>query len=75
MFVIRRELVAPATERAVERELVTDDSEALKMFGRFLEPFLESSIQKESNPVTVPQFHQALNSDYNSEIAKNRRRD
>ena len=75
VFVGRLELVTPETEKAVERALVTHDSETLKMFGRFLEPILESMIQKESNPARVERFHQALNSYYSSEIPRNVRRD
>jgi hypothetical protein len=75
VFVGRLELVTPETEKAVERALVTHDSETLKIYGRFLEPILESMIQKESNPGRVERFHQALNSYYSSEIAQNRRRD
>jgi hypothetical protein len=75
VFVGRLEIVTPATEKAVQRALVTHDSATLKMFGRFLEPILESMIQKEANPARVQQFHQALNSYYGSEIAQNARRD
>src|SRR5882762_1690802 len=75
VFVGRLELVTPETEKAVERALVTHDSETLKMFGRFLEPILESMNQKESNPARVERFHQALNSYYSSEIPRNVRRD
>jgi hypothetical protein len=75
VFVGRLEIVTPATERAVERALATHDSETLKIYGRFLEPILESIIKKESNPASVERFHQALNSYYSSEIAQNRRRD
>jgi hypothetical protein len=73
VFVGRLEIVTPATERAVERAVVTQDSETLKIYGRFLEPILEIMIQKESNPARVQQFYQALNSCRSSEIAQNRR--
>ena len=75
VFVGRLEIVTPATEKAVQRALVTHDSATLKMFGRFLEPILETMIQKESNSARVQQFHQALNSYYSSEIAQNVRKD
>ena len=75
VFVGRLEIIAPATEKAVQRALVTHDSATLKMFGRFLEPILETMIQKESNSARVQQFHQALNSYYSSEIAQNVRKD
>ena len=75
VFVGRLEVVTSATERAVERAVVTQDSETLKIYGRFLKPILEIMIQKESNPARVQQFYQALNSCRSSEIAQNRRRD
>jgi hypothetical protein len=75
VFVGRLEIVSPATEKAVERALDTHDGATLKMFGRFLEPILESMIQKESNPAKIQQFSQALSSYRSSEIAFNRRRD
>jgi hypothetical protein len=75
VFVGRLEIVTPATEKAVQRALVTHDSATLKIFGRFLEPILETMIQKESNSAKVQQFYQALNSYYSSEIAQNVRGD
>jgi hypothetical protein len=74
-FVGRLEIVTPATEKAVQRALVTHDGATLKMFGRFLEPILETMIQKESNSARVRQFYQALNSYYSSEFAQNVRKD
>jgi hypothetical protein len=75
VFVGRLEIVTPATEKAVQRALVTHDGATLKMFGRFLGPILETMIQKESNSARVQQFYQALNSYYSSEIAQNVRKD
>lgn len=75
VFVGRLEIVTPATEKAVQRALATHDGATLKMFGRFLEPVLETMIQKESNSARVQQFYQALNSYYSSEIAQNVRKD
>jgi hypothetical protein len=74
VFVGRLEIVTPATERAVETALAKHDSATLKLFGRFLEPILETMIQKESKPARVQQFSQALNAYYTSEIAQNQRR-
>src|SRR5256886_6528638 len=75
VFVGRLEIITPATEKAVQRAFVTHDSATLKMFGRFLEPILETMIQKESNPARVQQFNQALNAYYSAETARNTRRD
>jgi hypothetical protein len=72
VFVGRLEIVTPATERAVETALVEHDSATLKRFGRFLEPILETMIQKESKPARAQQFYQALNAYL--EIAQNQRR-
>jgi hypothetical protein len=75
VFVGRLEIVTPATERAVEKALATHDNATLKMFGRFLEPILETMIQKESNRDRVQKFNQALSAYYSTEIALNIRRD
>jgi hypothetical protein len=75
VFVGRLEMVTPATERAVKRALATHDKATLKMFGRFLEPILETMIQKESNRARVQQFNQALDAYYSAETARNIRRD
>ena len=75
VFVGRLEIVTPATERAVETALATHDNATLKMFGRFLEPILETMIQKESNRARVQQFSQALSAYYSKEVARNIRRD
>jgi hypothetical protein len=74
VFVGRLEIVTPATERAVETALVGHDSATLKLFGRFLEPILETMMQNESRPARVQQFYQALNAYYTLEIAQNQRR-
>jgi hypothetical protein len=71
VFVGRLEIVTPATENAVQRALAAHDSAALKIYGRFLEPILESMVQRESNPARVQKSYKALNSFYNSEIVKN----
>ena len=71
VFVGRHEIITPATERAVERALATDDNATLKMFGRFLEPILQTMIQKESTPRKVKQLNEALNAYYSSVVARN----
>jgi hypothetical protein len=71
VFVGRLEIVTPATEKAVERALATHDSVTLKMFGRFLEPILQTMIQKESTPTKVKQLNEALNAYYSSLAARN----
>src|SRR5712664_321019 len=73
VFVRRLGLITPATQTAVERALLTGDRAALKAYGRFLEPILESMIQKDSNSARVRQLYQALNSCRSSEIVQNRR--
>ncbi len=71
VFVGRLEIVTPATEKAVERALATHDNATLKMFGRFLEPILQSMIQKETTPTKVKQLNEALNAHYSSLVARN----
>jgi hypothetical protein len=75
VFVGRLEIITPATQTAVEKALLTDDNGTLKIYGRFLEPILESIVQKDSNPARVQQLYQALNSFRNSEIDQNRNND
>ena len=71
VFVGRLEIVTPATEKAVERALATHDNATLKMFGRFLEPILQTMIQKESTPTKVKQLNEALSAHYSSLVARN----
>jgi hypothetical protein len=56
---------------AVERALNTGNNTTLKMYGRFLEPILQSLVQKNSNPARVQHLYQALNSFQLSEISQN----
>lgn len=69
VFVGRLELITPATEKAVQRALVTHDGTTLEKYGRFLEPILNAMIKKESNPAKAKEFHEALDSFYNSKLA------
>jgi hypothetical protein len=71
VFVGRLELVTPTTESAVEKALLANDNATLRMYGRFLEPILESIVQKNSDPSRVQQLYQALNSFRISEIVQN----
>ena len=73
VFVGRLEIVTPATEKAVERALATHDHATLKMFGRFLEPIIQTMIQEESTPRKVQQLNEALNAYYSSLVARNSR--
>jgi hypothetical protein len=69
-FVGRLELVTPTTQTAVKQALLTGDNATLKLYGRFLEPILESLVHKDTNPARVRQLYQALNSFHISEIAQ-----
>ena len=70
-FVGRLELVTPATEEAVESALLSGDKATLKTYGRFLEPILESMIQKVPSPARARQLYQGLNSFRVSEASQN----
>jgi hypothetical protein len=69
VFVGRLELITPATEKAVQRALVTHDGATLEKYSRFLEPILNTMIKKESNPAKAKEFYEALDSFYNSKLA------
>jgi hypothetical protein len=73
VFVGRLELITPATEKAVQRALVTHDGATLEKYGRFLEPILNAMIKKEANPAKAKEFNEALNTFYNSQLARNQR--
>jgi hypothetical protein len=49
VFVGRMELVTPATEEAVATAFAAHDRRALEKYGRFLEPILQTMIDKESS--------------------------
>src|SRR5712692_10453451 len=73
VFVGRLELVTPATRRAVETAFATHDGATLKMYGRFLEPILQTMIQGETNPARAQRLQEYLQSVYSTEIAQARR--
>jgi|HubBroStandDraft_6_1064221.scaffolds.fasta_scaffold18505_4 hypothetical protein len=73
VFVGRLELITPATEKAVQRALVTHDGATLEKYSRFLEPILNTMIKKEQNPAKSKQFYEALNTFYSSQLARNQR--
>jgi hypothetical protein len=73
VFVGRLELITPATEKAVQRALVTHDGATLEKYGRFLEPILNAMIKKESNPAKAKEFYEALNTFYSSQLARSQR--
>lgn len=70
-FVGRLELVTPETERMVEAALISGDAATLKIYGRFLEPILESMVQKDPNSARARQLYQGLNSFLISEASRN----
>jgi len=72
VFVGRLELVTPATEKAVERALETDDGAALSQYRRFLEAILQAMMKKEPNQARVRRLQEALSTYWSAEVAKNR---
>jgi len=73
VFVGRLELVTPATRRAVETAFATHDGATRKMYGRFLEPILQTMIQGETNPARVRRLQEYLQSVYSTETAQAQR--
>jgi len=72
VFVGRLELVAPATERAVEAAFAAHDKITLEEYGRFLEPILQTMMAKESNRPRVERLTQYLNAVYSVQIPQAR---
>jgi hypothetical protein len=72
VFVGRLELLTPATERTVERALTMRDSATIATYGRFLEPILQTMMNKEPNPARVRRLQEALSTYWSAEVAKNR---
>jgi hypothetical protein len=56
VFVGRLELITPATERAVESALASNDQLTLAKYNRFLEPILRTMIQKTADPARSEQL-------------------
>ena len=71
VFVGRLELVTPATQRAIEQAMATDDRATLTRYGRFLAPILQSMMANEKNPAKKEQFSEYLNNAYNTQITQN----
>ena len=55
VFVGRMELVTPATEKAVEAAFAAHDRATLEKYGRFLEPILQTMINRETWRSTITQ--------------------
>ncbi|HTB94759.1 MAG TPA: hypothetical protein VK728_18130 [Candidatus Sulfotelmatobacter sp.] len=60
VFVGRLELVTPATERAVEASLASNDLQTLAKYNRFLEPILSAMIQKAADPARIEELQRYL---------------
>jgi hypothetical protein len=71
VFVGRMELVTPATQRAVEQALATNDRITLTRYDRFLVPILETMINKEKDPHRRAQFSAYLNTAYSAQDSLN----
>jgi len=71
VYVGRLEIVTPATEKAVEKALVKHNGATLELYGRFVEPILETIMTKENNPERLRQIQKALSHYYSSEVARN----
>jgi hypothetical protein len=74
VFVGRMEIVTPATENAIKQALATHDRGTLLLYGRFLEPILQTMMKEERNPEQLRQLRQALNSFYGAQVSENLRR-
>ena len=71
VFVGRLELVTPATQRAVEQALATNDRTSLARYNRFLVPILENMIAGEKNASKKAQLVEHLNNASDAQITQN----
>ena len=62
VFVGRLELVTPATEEAVESAFASNDQATLAKYNRFLEPILQTMIEKSTDPARQQRLYDYLNS-------------
>jgi hypothetical protein len=72
VFVGRLELVTTATQKAVETALNTQDNATLRLYGRFLEPILDTIVQERSGQARTQTLYKALNSYRVSEFSSHR---
>jgi len=68
VFVGRMELVSPATEKAVEAALVSQDQASLQKYYRFLDPILK--IIEEREPAKGNRLQELRNAPCNPQVAQ-----
>jgi len=73
VFVGRLELVTPRTSNAVETAFAEHDNATLEKYRRFLEPILQTMIEKDANGPRAQQLNEYLNTVQSSLIAQTRR--
>jgi hypothetical protein len=69
VFIGRIDLVTPATQQTIERAYASGNTEVLTKYGRFLEPILQTMIQKETNADRAERLREYLNSFYSAVLA------
>jgi hypothetical protein len=69
VFVGRLELVTPRTMNAVETAFAAHDKATLEKYGRFLEPILQTMLEKEASPARARKLNEYLNTVQSSLIA------
>jgi hypothetical protein len=60
VFVGRMEIVTPATEKAVERAFESRDRATLEKYGRFLEPILQTMMDREASPLRAQKLREYM---------------
>jgi len=61
VFVGRLELVTPRTSDAVETAFAAHDNATLEKYGRFLEPILQTMLEKDASPARARKLNEYLN--------------
>ncbi|HKW63689.1 MAG TPA: hypothetical protein VJN89_14155 [Candidatus Acidoferrum sp.] len=73
VFVGRLELATPATEKAVEAAFAAHDKATLAKYGRFLEPILQTMLDKDANRTHAQKVATYLSAVQSAQIAQNLR--
>jgi hypothetical protein len=72
VFVGRLELVTPRTSNAVETAFAAHDSSTLEKYGRFLEPILQTILEKNASHARARKLNEYLNVVKSSQITQAR---
>ena len=70
VFVGRVELLTPATQKAIETAVISNDRAMLAKYGRFLAPMIETILRQGTSPAHTEQLTAALQNIYTTYLAQ-----